>query len=113
MQQALLAKISDLEKQLGLQNELSKKIAGTSYRIKMGKKDRIWTFASNGVLLNNGNVTATRWSAFGNDAIICAGYDNGNIDICQFTNGFRDIEVIFIGDFKMSRTHHMGTIVNH
>ena len=109
-QKELLTRISELEKQLGLQSELSKKIAGTSYRIKFGKDTRVWTFAPNGVLLNNGNVTATRWSAFGNDGIICAGYDNGNIDICQFSKDFRNIEVIFIGDFKMSRIHHMGTL---
>ena len=107
----LREKIAELEKQLGMQSELSKRIVGSSYRIQIGKDVRIWTFAPNGALLNNGKATATRWSAFGNDAVICAGYDNGFIDICQLSNDFRNIEVIFVGDYKKSTTHHLGVIV--
>lgn len=107
----LLARISELEKQLGLQSELSKKVAGSSYRIQISNNMRVWTFAPNGALVNDGKVTATRWSAFGNDAVICVGYDNGNIDICQFSNDFKNIEVIYAGNYKNSRTHHLGIIV--
>jgi hypothetical protein len=110
-QKDLREKIAELEKQLGMQSELSKRIVGTSYRIQIGNDLRVWTFGPNGALLNNGKPTATRWSAFGNDAVICAGYDNGFVDICQFSNDFRNIEVIFVGDYKKSKTHHVGSIM--
>lgn len=113
-QKELLAQIDELEKQLGLQSELSKKVVGKSYSMRFeGGGSGIWTFATSGTLLRDGKATATRWSTFGNDAVICVGYDRGVVDLCQFANDFRNIEVIFVGDYKKSQTHHVGSIVTY
>lgn len=107
----LREKLSAIEKLIGYQSLLTNQVIGKTYRITIGGSPRTWTFGPNGVLIVNGEPSPTRWIAFGNDGIICAGADNGNIDICQFSDGGATIEVIYVGDFKKYRTRHPGKLV--
>ena len=108
---ALVAKISKLEKLLGLQSDLGKKVDGTSYRVTFNNNTiGIWTFATNGVLLRDGKECGTRWVALGNDAIICAGVKNGLIDICMFSADGQKLDIIFVGSTIESKTHHSGVL---
>ena len=100
--------IGTLEKRLQSKGLSARKISGRTYAITFGTNERTWTFKENGTLLNNGKPTQTYWSAFGNDGIVCAGSDNGHIDICLFSNGGKDVEVIFVGDFKKPGVIHRG-----
>ncbi|WP_339748165.1 hypothetical protein [uncultured Rubinisphaera sp.] len=106
----LKKQLRELEKSVAAQSDLEKQVAGTSYRITFGKQQRLWTFGPNGVLLSNGKPTKTRWSAFGNEGVVCAGFDNGNVDIVHFSKEGKFCEVIFIGDFRGSSVRHPGEL---
>jgi hypothetical protein len=107
----LKKKLRELEKAVASQSELEKQVRGKSYRIMFGREQRVWTFGPSGVLINDGKPTKTRWSAFGNEGVVCAGFDNGNVDIVHFSKEGKFCEVIFIGDFRKSSTRHPGELV--
>lgn len=107
----LRKELRELKKVVATQSELEKQVTGKSYRITIGKQQRVWTFAPNGVLISDGKPTKTRWSAFGGEGVVCAGFDNGNVDICHFSKDERFCEVIYVGDFRKSSTRHPGELV--
>lgn len=107
----LKKKLRELEKVAASRSDLEKQIRGKSYRIKFGRQHRVWTFGPSGVLINDGKPTKTRWSAFGNEGVVCAGFDTGNVDIVHFSEEGRFCEVIFIGDFRKASVRHSGELV--
>ncbi len=107
----LKKKLHKLSELVASQSELESQITGKSYRIKIGKNQVVWTFGPNGLLINNGKPTKTRWHVFGNEGVICAGYDNGHVDICHFSKDGEFCEVIYVGDFLKSSIRHPGKLV--
>ncbi len=105
------AKAKDRTKSSSGQVGLAEKLIGRSYRIEMPSGVRTWTFRADGVILKNGKDEGKKWVAVGNDAVVCPGYDTGNIELCEFPKDGAEIKLIYVGNYKTSTSHHHGVLL--